>query len=166
MKILIALLSVLLVSCASRYVEPTSSTPSATLTTAHLTTTFPSWTTVTAFSNLECQATEGFGRMARVGKANDLSESPKSTAVRAGERLILSVDGFSRGDYTATGHTEYTCVNLISFTPQVGRAYTVSQQVLPGNRCISTIVENETREPVGDLARHPTPPATCAAKGM
>jgi hypothetical protein len=159
----------LLSACATRYSEPKDGTPTAVLTTVHLERSFPSWTTVTVFDNLTCTETPGSGRLSRIGKAYDLSESPKASTVRADQRLLIAVDGFWRGDHATRGltvsHTDYNCINLVSFTPQQGKAYTVTQQIFPGNRCIAKVIDADTRAPAPDLQLHPTPSA-CIAKGL
>ncbi len=158
----------LLAGCATRYAEPPPSAPAATLTIAHQGKDFPSWTTVTVFDNGGCQASPASGRIGTVGKAYDLSEKPQSTRVRARQPLHVSVQGTSSSAVSVTGVngplTRYTCTSLVSFTPEAGRAYTVSQRVYAPGRCKAVVTDDATQAPPPDLVQPPTP-AACESNG-
>lgn len=159
----------LLTGCATRYAEPDKNVPSATITVVHQGTDFPSWTTVSVFDNSECKATPKSGRIGSVGKAYDLSETPKSVKIRAQERTTLSVQGTIRSAVSVSGMTSswtwYTCTNLVSFSAEPGKTYTVTQRVYASNRCASVVTDDSTQGPVADFVQHPTP-AACELKGI
>lgn len=164
-----ATLLLLLNGCATRYDEPGKGTPAAALTVVHEGKDFPSWTTVSVFDNGECKETPKSGRIGSVGKAYDLSETPKTAKVRVQERVHLSVQGTTRSAVSMTGlnssWTWYTCTNLVSFTPETGKTYTVSQTVYAPNRCRAVVVDESSQTPAPDFVQHPTP-AACELKGL
>lgn len=158
----------LLAGCATRYAEPPPGAPAATLTIAHQGKDFPSWTTVSVFDNGACRATPASGRIGTVGKAYDLSETPKSARVRARQPLHVAVQGTSSSAVSVTGVngplTRYTCTSLVSFTPEAGKAYTVSQRVHAPGRCKAVVTDDATQAPVADLTQPPTP-SICESTG-
>lgn len=159
----------LLGACATRYAEPAKGLPAATLTVIHQGKDFPSWTTVSVFDNGECKETPKSGRIGSVGKAYDLSETPKKAKVRVQERVSLSVQGTTRSAVSVTGlnsaWTWYTCTNLVSFVPEAGKTYTVAQRVYAPGRCAVVVTDDGTQAPAADFVQHPTP-AACELKGL
>src|SRR6187402_838250 len=121
MKTFASLTLLLLGGCAVQYVAPPSASNAATLTTVHLSWFDPSSTRVTALNNPDCIVTDGFGRLSNLKKVHGVADEPQSSSITAGQRLYLAVTGTMRGDYTKPGgYTDYTCLNVISFTPAVG----------------------------------------------
>ena len=167
MKIIyMSLAATFLSGCASSYKQPEDPKTSAMLTTTHITESFPSSTIVTVFNKEDCADDHYLGRFATIGRATDLYTTKSSGRIAAGERIYLSIDGWTQNHKFIVGgtrYTDFTCVNLISFIPAVGKGYSLSQRVLEGNRCITDLIEDESGQSPSSLQRHAVS-KSCRAK--
>lgn len=153
-----------LIGCATPYEQPSDASKSSRLTAIHLTDSFPSSTNIDVYGSEECTKASNQGRIVKIGKATDLHTTQVTANIRSGERVYLAVEGWTQGNYTGTTYTNYTCTNLVSFVPEAGKSYTVTQKVFEHNKCTARLIEDETSSAPATFERHSVAKA-CKTKG-
>jgi hypothetical protein len=92
----------------------------------------------------------------RIAAYDPMTIGSKSFRLTGGEPVHILAEIFPVG---AGGlNTNIQCVNLISFTPEAGRSYTLLQTFRDG-KCQTTVTEQASATPVSTLVEHPLTPA-------
>ncbi len=151
--------------CAASYKQPSEQEPSAQLITRHLTDSFPSSTKVDVYTSTDCSEQNNRGRIANIGRATDLFRTESKARIPVNARIYFGVEGWTQVDHTGRSYTNYTCTNLVSFIPEAGKTYTLTQKVFQGNSCTALLMENESGSAPSSFERHPVTRA-CQAKGI
>jgi len=95
----------------------------------------------------DCVAEEGWGAVAPVSTIGGLS---RTFQVQAGRPLYFHFMSLRTGAVAAGGGVgmyQKTCQNVVSFTPEAGRTYTLQQATPQPAECVASAIDGATNSP-------------------